>query len=102
MAQESIKQILEGIRNASLGKKNVFTITEVCNYLGCSKRHIYELTSNKLIPHYKAPTGKSLFFKRIEIDDWMCRYPVVMGNSIYKREYPSKALIPIIDKIKHK
>lgn len=51
-------------------QKNVLTLNEVANYTGFSKSYLYKLTSARKIPHY-CPTGKVLFFNKIEIENWL-------------------------------
>ncbi len=53
-------------------KKRVLTLKEVGEFTGLSKNYLYKLTSNRAIPHYK-PTGKTIYFDRQEIEDWMLR-----------------------------
>ena len=53
-------------------EKNIFTVDEVVNYTGFSQKQIYKLTSTRQIPHYK-PSGRKLFFKKNEIDEWITR-----------------------------
>ena len=53
-------------------EKNIFTVDEVINYTGFSQKQIYKLTSTRAIPHYK-PSGRKLFFKKDEIDEWISR-----------------------------
>ena len=43
---------------------------EACAYLGYAPSYLYKLTYQKIIPHYK-PTGKIIFFSKIELDDWI-------------------------------
>jgi len=50
--------------------KNILTVDEVINYTGFSQKQIYKLTSSRQIPHYK-PSGRKLFFKKDEIDEWI-------------------------------
>ena len=50
--------------------KEMLTSDEVAWYLGISKAQLYMLTARRAIPHYK-PTGKLLYFKRGEIDEWL-------------------------------
>ena len=52
--------------------KNILTVDEVVNYTGFSQKQIYKLTSTRAIPHYK-PSGRKLFFKKDEIDEWISR-----------------------------
>lgn len=50
--------------------KNILTVDEVIEYTGFSQKQIYKLTSTRAIPHYK-PSGRKLFFKKDEIDEWI-------------------------------
>lgn len=43
---------------------------EVQEYLTISESQLYKLTSKKRIPHY-CPTGKKLYFRRSELDQWV-------------------------------
>ena len=53
-----------------LAAKNVLTLEDVSLLTGLSKSHLYNLTCNHQIPHYK-PNGKQLYFDRAEIEAWM-------------------------------
>ena len=53
-----------------MDNKNILTVDEVINYTGFSQKQIYKLTSTRAIPHYK-PSGRKLFFKKDEIDEWI-------------------------------
>ena len=71
MAEDLILQRLEAIeRNSLLAAKNVLTIDDVVFLTGLTKGHIYKLTCNRQIPHYK-PNTRLLYFDRKEIEDWM-------------------------------
>lgn len=76
MEQNEIEQRLNRIEkhlfSQSLTNKTVLNIDEVVTYTGLSKLYIYKLTSKKEIPHTK-PNGKTLYFKREEIDNWLLR-----------------------------
>lgn len=52
--------------------KDVFNFDEGCEYLDLSASHMYKMTSTGAIPHYK-PNGKKIYFKRIELDQWLLR-----------------------------
>lgn len=62
-----IEQLLQG---NNLLKKEALTLEEACQYLDVSPSYIYKLTSTHQIPHY-CPTGKKLYFKRSELDEWL-------------------------------
>lgn len=53
-------------------QKEILTFEEACIYLGRSKSFLYKLTSMRLIPHY-VPNGKVIYFKRLELDEWILR-----------------------------
>ena len=57
-------------RYSLLGAKNVLNIDDVAILTGLSKSHLYKLTCNKQIPHYK-PNCKAMYFDRVEVEDWM-------------------------------
>ena len=52
-------------------QKEVLTSDEAARYLGVSKSCLYKWTMDRLIPHYKSPTGKLCFFNRQEVEAWM-------------------------------
>lgn len=48
----------------------VLTFEQGCQYLGYAKSYVYKLTSAGIIPHSK-PNGKSIFFDRGLLEQWM-------------------------------
>ena len=66
---------------ALLGAKNVLTIDDVALITGFTKGHIYRLTSGQKIPHYK-PNGRTLYFKKEEIEDWMLQNKIRTNTEI--------------------
>ena len=68
---EEIKKQLDRIEQLTLlAAKPVLKIEDVAILTGLSESHIYKLTSQKRIPHYKKE-GKTLYFDKQEIVDWM-------------------------------
>lgn len=67
---KEINQRLENIEAMLLMQKTVFTFDEAAAYTGISKSYLYKLTSSGGIPCYK-PSGKMLFFNRVELDQWL-------------------------------
>lgn len=65
--EDKINQILV---YTLLAAKNVLTLEDTSLLTGLSKSHLYKLTCNRQIPHYK-PNGKQLYFDRTEIEAWM-------------------------------
>ncbi|MBN2742719.1 MAG: helix-turn-helix domain-containing protein [Marinilabiliaceae bacterium] len=55
-----------------IGGKTLLDVKETSEYIGVSKRTLYNMTSKKKIPHLK-PRGGKVFFEKEEIDKWMLR-----------------------------
>ena len=54
--------------------KELLTVKEAKEFLGISESQLYKLTRTLAIPHYK-PSGKTIFFSRQEIIDWVKSRP---------------------------
>ena len=72
MTPIELQKELEQIKTLLLSKKNVININELSDYTGYSKSYIYKLTSRNAIPYFK-PSGKAVFFDRMEIDVWLLK-----------------------------
>ena len=72
MTPIELQKELEQIKTLLLSKKNVLNIKELADYTGYSKSYIYKLTSRQAIPYFK-PSGKAVFFDRMEIDVWLLK-----------------------------
>lgn len=58
-----------------LTEKNILNFKEAVEYSGFKKSTLYKLTSAGRIPHYK-PTGKLIFFKRTELDEFLTSFKI--------------------------
>ncbi len=58
-----------------LHNKEFFSVEDTALYLNVSKSYLYKLTSRKEIPFY-SPGGKKIYFKKIEIDEWITKSKV--------------------------
>lgn len=77
-----IKELIdEQLKTFALGQKTIFTVNELSDYLGLTPSYIRKMTSNKEIPHYK-PSGKKLYFRREEIDEWVLSARVSTAEEI--------------------
>lgn len=63
-----------------LGSKAVLNIEEAAMLTGYKVKGIYEMTSQRRIPHYKK-NGK-LYFKKSELEEWMTERKVLTENEI--------------------
>ena len=50
------------------------TLKEAAKFLNLSQSHIYKLTSERKIPHFK-PSGKKIYFDKSELVQWLKRNP---------------------------
>ena len=66
-----IKKQLEEIK-LLLRKQDdkLLNFNQAAEYLGFSHSYLYKLTSRMIIPCHK-PTGKMLFFSKVELDEWI-------------------------------
>lgn len=69
---DKLTEIANTLNEQSLLQKTVINFNDACKYLDVSSSHLYKLTSARQIPHF-CPQGKKLYFKRIELDDWLQR-----------------------------
>lgn len=69
---EKLSEIAGKLDEQNLLQKNVLNFNETTRYLNVSPSHLYKLTSSRAIPHF-CPQGKKLYFKCLELDDWLQR-----------------------------
>jgi prophage regulatory protein len=62
--------------------KQILTVEDLINYTSFSRSYIYKLVHKSIIP-YSKPNGKTLFFQKKEIDDWLLQNK---SNSISQLE----------------
>ncbi len=63
-------------------QKDILTISDATEYLNLSKSAIYKMTSKLTIPFYKV--GKKVYFKRIELLEWIVKHRVKTREDIEK------------------
>ena len=74
----------------------VLTFAQACEYTGYSKSYMYKLTSENIVPFSK-PNGKSIFFDRSKLEQWMLGNPNMTRADLrvraneYVNSNPSKA-----------
>ena len=52
------------------------TLVEAAKFLDLSRSHLYKLTSERKIPHFK-PNGKKIYFDKSELVQWLKRKPTL-------------------------
>lgn len=77
----SIEQLLS---KQGLLQKEVLSLGDACEYLNVSASYLYKMTCKNEIPHY-VPTGKKIYFRRSELDEWLLRNRQFADSDIQKR-----------------
>ena len=70
---------VEKIERNDFVSKKVLTLAEACQYMGISKSTMYKLTYQSKIDHY-CPSGKLIYFKLDELENWLLRNKRSMAN----------------------
>lgn len=82
MTHDEIKQLAGEIGSSLLlAQKEILTFEEASKYTRLKKSYLYKLTAAKQIPHYK-PNGKTCYFKRAELEDWLTANPVATVDEL--------------------
>lgn len=92
MKRDELTELAKELANRVLfTTKEVLTSDETAKYMGVSKSYLYKLTMHKIIPHYK-PTGKVVYFNRLEIEQWLQKNRVSSADEIKNKvnEYCAK------------
>jgi len=72
-----LKQINKRLEDIS-SRKEVMSINDLAAYTGWTTSYLYQLTRKRQIPFYR-PSGKTIFFRRSEIEDWIFQHRVATG-----------------------
>ena len=84
MSSEEYNQInsrLDRIEQLTLiGVKNVLSLEETAALTGFSVGHLYRLTSQKQIPHFKK--NRKLYFRKADIEEWLTEKRVLTNSDI--------------------
>ena len=81
MALQTIDTRLNRIERLTLiGAKAVLDLDDAVLFTGFSKGHLYRLTSERQIPHYKK--NRKLYFKKTELEAWMLEDKVQTAEDI--------------------
>ena len=81
MAFQTIDTRLNRIERLTLiSAKAVLDIDEASVFTGFSKGHLYRLTSERQIPHYKK--NRKLYFKKSELEAWLLEDKVMTAEDI--------------------
>lgn len=77
--RSEIQELAEMLAAAT---KQVLTVKEAATLTGMSERTIYKYCNERRFPHYKSAGGKMTYFKRSEVEAWMCHTRVATMDEI--------------------
>lgn len=81
--QDLSEQLGRVERLAAISAKPVLDLDEAVIFTGLSKGHLYRLTSERQIPHYKK--SRKLYFKKTELEAWLLEDRVLTLSEIDSR-----------------
>lgn len=70
-------------RLATISAKPILDLDEAVLFTGFSKGHLYRLTSERQIPHYKK--NRKLYFKKTELEAWLLEEKVLTNAELDSR-----------------
>lgn len=86
-SEEILQQVMSRLdrieRLTLIGAKNTLDLQEAVLYTGYSEGHLYRLTSEKRIPHFKE--SRKLYFSKKELDAWMQKQRILTLDEIDSR-----------------
>jgi|GEM_PF-956672 len=90
-----VKQLNEAVllmRKENLSNKEIFTLDEFCSYTGYEKLYVYKLVNQKKIVYHKTPGGKSLFFKKVDVINYITAIRISSADemNIEAKKYTKK------------
>lgn len=76
MTQEELTILAdETAKRLSIYLKSVLTFEEAVEFTGYQSSYLHKMMSQRKIPYYK-PNGKSSFFNRLELENWLLSHRV--------------------------
>jgi excisionase family DNA binding protein len=66
----TLQELKKVIDESLIEKKEWLSLDETAVAFNLSESFLYKLTSKRLVPFYK-PSGKLIYFKRAEIEQWI-------------------------------
>ncbi|NDV68427.1 helix-turn-helix domain-containing protein [Dysgonomonas sp. 25] len=72
---ENLEMRVSALEKHLYALKKILSFEEASQFLNLSKSYLYQLTSKRIIPHYK-PQGKMIYFERELLEDWLRQNPV--------------------------
>lgn len=77
----------------AMDEKTYLTAKEAADFLGITKKYLYQLTHKHAIPYY-SPMGRHILFKRHELVAMIERSRVSTQDELIKKVHSSSSSVP--------
>lgn len=82
---EDLKEVADLIAaSVKITQKEVLSASEAASYMNVSLSHLYKLTAERKVPHFK-PMGKMVYFNRLELEGWLQTNRVITDAELEKQ-----------------
>lgn len=81
--QDLSNQLVRVERLTAISAKAILDLDEAVLFTGFSKGHLYRLTSERQIPHYKK--NRKLYFRKSELEAWLLEEKVLTNAELDSR-----------------
>lgn len=82
---ETLQQVADLLTASVLiAQKEVLSASEAATYMNVSLSHLYKLTAERKVPHFK-PMGKMVYFNRLELEGWLQTNRVITDAELEKQ-----------------
>lgn len=79
---ETLQQVADLLTASVLiAQKEVLSASEAATYMNVSLSHLYKLTAERKVPHFK-PMGKMVYFNRLELEQWLQKNRVATDEEL--------------------
>lgn len=79
---ETLQQVADLLSASVLiSQKEVLSASEAATYMNVSLSHLYKLTAERKVPHFK-PMGKMVYFNRLELEQWLQKNRVATDEEL--------------------
>ncbi len=66
-----IKSLKSQTKTLNLSTREILNVDEAIAFLQLSRSCLYKKTSQKQIPYYKPPGCKRIYFRKVDLENWI-------------------------------
>lgn len=68
-----IKSLKSQTKTLNLSTREILNVDEAIAFLRLSRSCLYKKTSQKQIPYYKPPGCKRIYFRKVDLENWILK-----------------------------